>query len=177
MDETPITIHDYDPEWPETFEAERRRIGALLAEYTARIEHIGSTAVPGLGAKPVIDVLAVVTDLPEVWGDLDKLSAGFGYELSHIPADWLFVQRTDGSGQQYNLHLVRESNDQWKDDLLFREYLRTYPDVRDEYETVKRDAAESHPDDINAYNAAKDDFCRSVLSRARADDAVVVPEG
>ncbi|UPW01779.1 GrpB family protein [Halorussus gelatinilyticus] len=176
MDETPITIRDYDPTWPETFEAEQDRLETFLDAYTSRIEHIGSTAVEGLGAKPVIDVLAVVTGLPGVWGDLDNLATFYGYELSHVPMDWLFVQRTDDSGQLYNLHLIPESDDQWRDDLLFREYLRANPDARDEYEAVKRDAAESHPDDISAYNAAKADFCRSVLSRAEADESVTVPD-
>ena len=86
------------------------------------------------------------------------------------------MQRTDDSGQLYNLHLVQESNDQWKDDLLFREYLRANSDVRDQYEAVKRDAAERHPNDIDAYNAAKDEFCRSVLSRAKSDDSITVPD-
>ncbi|WP_128476957.1 GrpB family protein [Halorussus pelagicus] len=176
MDETPITICDYDPTWAETFKTERGRLETFLDAHTSRIEHIGSTAVEGLGAKPVIDTVAVVTDLPGIWGDLDKLATFYGYELSHIPTDWLFLQRTDDSGQLYNLHLIRESDDQWKDDLLFREYLRANPDVCDEYEAVKREAAESHSDDIDAYNAAKDEFCRSVLSRAKSDDSVTVPD-
>ncbi|UPV75707.1 GrpB family protein [Halorussus limi] len=176
MDETPITIREYDPTWAETFEAERERLETFLESRTSRIEHVGSTAVEGLGAKPVIDVLAVVTDLPGAWGDLDNLATFYGYELSHIPGDWLFLQRTDDSGQLYNLHLIQESDDQWRDDLLFREYLRANPDVRDEYEAVKREAAESHPSDITAYNAAKDEFCRSVLSRAKSDESVTVPD-
>ena len=176
MDETPIRIHDYDPEWAEQFEAERRRIGTWLDEYTTRIEHIGSTSVRGLGAKPVIDALAVVADLPGVWGDLDNLSTFYGYELSHVPGDWLFLQRTDDSEQLYNLHLIPEADDQWREDLLFREYLRANPDVRDEYETVKREAAQAHPDDIDAYNAAKAEFCRSIVSRAKSDDSVTVPD-
>ncbi|RYJ14256.1 GrpB family protein [Halogeometricum borinquense] len=175
MDETPITIAEYNPEWPDIFERERQRLASVLDEYTARIEHIGSTSVPGLAAKPIIDITAVVTDIDGCWGDLDKLSAVFGYELSSIPSDWLFVQRTDESGQLYNLHLISAADDQWKQDLLFREYLRTYPDVRDEYASVKRSAAESNPNDITAYTYSKNEFCQSVLERARADDTIEVP--
>lgn len=176
MDETPIKIVEYDPDWADQFEAERRQLDRVLSEYTARIEHIGSTSVEGLSGKPIIDITAVVTDVNGLWGNLDKLSAGFGYQLSHIPTDWLFLLRTGDSGDSYNLHLIRETNDQWKNDLLFREYLRANPDVREEYATVKREAAESHPTDIDEYNAAKDDFCASVLERAKADDSIEIPD-
>lgn len=175
MNETPITVVEYNPEWTDQFEAERQRLERVLSENTARIEHIGSTSVEGLCAKPIIDITAVVTDVIGLWGNLDKLNAGFGYRLSHIPTDWLFLQRSDDSGESYNLHLIPESNDQWKNDLRFRDYLRANPDVRDEYATVKRKAAKAHPDNITEYNAAKDDFCTSVLERAKADDSIHVP--
>ena len=175
MDETPIKVVEYNPDWPDQFESEQQRLDNVLNEYTARIEHIGSTAVEGLSAKPIIDITAVVTDLNGLWGNLDKLSAGFGYRLSHIPSDWLFLQRAEGGGQSYNLHLIKESSDQWRDDLLFREYLRAHPGVRDEYATVKQEAADSHPNNITEYNAAKSDFCASVLERAKDDDAIQIP--
>ena len=176
MDETPIRIVEHDPEWATRFEDERKRLEACIGEYTDRIEHVGSTSVPGLGAKPIIDVTAVVTDIEGLWGDLDKLKAVFGYELSHIPADWLFLQGTGDAGQQYNLHLIRRSSEHWKHDILFREYLRANPNVRDEYEAVKREAAAAHRNDINGYNAAKNEFCDSVLERALADDSIGVPD-
>jgi GrpB-like predicted nucleotidyltransferase (UPF0157 family) len=176
MAEIPIEIVDYDPSWATQFEAERERLAHVLSEYTTRIEHIGSTAVEGLCAKPIVDITAVVTDVDGLWGDLDKLGVGFGYRLSHIPTDWLFLQRTNDSDDSFNLHLIQEANDQWKNDLLFREYLRANPDVRDEYAAVKRKAAESHPDNIDEYNAAKGDFCVSVLRRAKADDSIDVPD-
>jgi GrpB-like predicted nucleotidyltransferase (UPF0157 family) len=184
MDETPIRVVEYNPDWPDQFASEWQRLNKILNEYTTRIEHIGSTSVEGLSAKPIIDITAVVTDVKGLWGDLDKLSAGFGYQLSHIPTDWAFLQCTGDTGQyrtgdfnqSYNLHLILESNDQWKNDILFREYLRANPDVRDEYATVKQEAAESHPNSIDEYNATKNDFCASVLERAKADNSVKVPD-
>ncbi|ELZ89482.1 hypothetical protein C453_00360 [Haloferax elongans ATCC BAA-1513] len=184
MDETPIRIVEYNPNWANQFEPERQRLNKVLDEYTSRIEHIGSTSVEGLSAKPIIDITAVVTDVEGLWGDLDKLSAGLGYQLSHIPTDWLFLQctgdtgqfRTDDFSQSYNLHLIRESNEQWKNDLRFREYLRANPDVRDQYGTIKQKAAESHPNNLNEYNAAKNDFCASVLAQAKTDDSIEIPD-
>ena len=176
MDETPITIAEYDPEWATLFGQEQEQLQPWLGEYTARIEHVGSTAVPGLKAKPIIDITAVVTDVAGLWGDVDKLNAVLGYELSHIPSDHLFLQRTDAAGQLYNLHLIRDSNGVWESDLLFREYLRANPDVRDEYGRVKREAAEAHPNNIAAYNNAKADFIESLLEQARADDSIQIPD-
>ena len=175
MDETPISIVEYNPEWPELFDEERKRLQVWIDDFTARIEHVGSTSVPGLGAKPIIDITAVVTDVDGLWGNLDKLSAAFGYELSHIPGEHLLLQRTDITDQMYNLHLIRNSNNLWKTDLLFREYLRANPDVRDDYEAVKRQAAKDHPTNIDAYNEAKGDFMEFVLEQALADDSNEVP--
>jgi GrpB-like predicted nucleotidyltransferase (UPF0157 family) len=177
MDETPIEIVAHDPEWVERFEAERRRLRTWIGAYTARIEHVGSTAVPGLAAKPVVDVTAVVTDVDGLWGDLDKLAAALGYRLSHVPDRHLFLQRRDDDGQAYNLHLIRESNDLWRGDLRFREYLRATPDAREEYEAAKREAAAAHPGDIDAYNEAKGDVAGAILERAEADDSIDVPGG
>lgn len=176
MDETPIRIVEHDPEWAARFEEERKRLGPWIGEYTDRIEHVGSTAVPGLAAKPIIDVTAVVTDVESLWGDLDKLKAVLGYELSHVPADWLFLQRIDDASQGYNLHLIERSSEHWKHDLLFREYLRANPAVSDEYEAVKREAAAANRNDIDGYNAAKGEFCDSVLERALADDSIDVSD-
>jgi GrpB-like predicted nucleotidyltransferase (UPF0157 family) len=176
MDETPIRVVDYNPSWADQFESERQRLGTVLDEYTGRIEHIGSTSVEGLPAKPIVDVTAAVTDVDGLWGEVDKLAAGLGYRLSHVPGDWLFLQRSGDEGGSFNLHLIPESNEQWRDDLRFREYLRANPAVRDEYTAVKREAAEEHRNDIDGYNAAKSEFCASVLERARADESIVVPE-
>jgi GrpB-like predicted nucleotidyltransferase (UPF0157 family) len=176
MDETPITIDEYDPRWQTLFEQEQRRLQTWIGEYTGRIEHVGSTAVPGLGAKPIIDITAVVTDLGGLWGDLDKLKAALGYELSHIPSQHLYLQRLDETDQMYNLHLIRESNELWRTDLLFREFLRANPDTRAEYEAIKREAAEAHPNDLSAYNRSKRAFIESVVERARADDSTEIQE-
>jgi len=175
MDETPIRIADYDPTWADRFEAERDRLGTWIGDYVSRLEHVGSTSVPGLAAKPIVDITAVVSDVAGLWGDLDKLSAALGYELSHVPGDWLFVQRTDADGQAYNLHLIERSSEQWRHDLRFREYLRARPAVRDEYEAVKREAAAANRDDIDAYNAAKAEYCESIVERALDADDISVP--
>lgn len=176
MDETPIEIVDHDPEWSNRFRAERDRIAPIIEEYTTRIDHIGSTAVPGLAAKPIVDCLAVVEDSRGLFGNVDHLSTWFDYEISHVPGDWLLLQREDDDGQAYNLHLIPDSCDEWRRDLRFREYLRTYPDARDRYESVKREAAAAHTENLHGYNDAKSDCVQSILEKARIDESVTVPE-
>lgn len=134
MDETPITIHDYDPAWRESFEEERERIDPVVGAHATRIEHVGSTSVRGLGAKPIVDLTAVIDDLAGLWGGLDQLKVWYGYHVSSVPGDWLMLQRTDEDGQAYNLHLIPEDSDRWRDDLLFRELLRSDPETREKYE-------------------------------------------
>lgn len=177
MDETPIEIVDYDPEWSNRFQSERDRIAPIIGDYTTRIDHIGSTSVPELAAKPIVDCMAVVTDSTGLLGNIDHLSTWYNYELSHVPGDWLLLQREDDDGQAYNLHLIPESCKEWQRNLLFREYLRTDPEARDEYESVKREAAAAHPEDIDSYNRAKSDCLQSILKDARADDSITVPNG
>ncbi|WP_436907673.1 GrpB family protein [Halosimplex marinum] len=176
MDETPIEIVDHDPAWSDRFRAERDRIGPLVEEYATRIDHIGSTSVPGLAAKPIVDCMAVVGDSDGLVGNVDRLSTWFGYEISHVPGDWLLLQREDDDGQAYNLHLIPESREEWQRNLRFREYLRRYPEARAEYESVKREAAAAHPENIDGYNDAKSDCVQSILEDARADESVTVPE-
>jgi GrpB-like predicted nucleotidyltransferase (UPF0157 family) len=175
MDETPIEIVDHRSEWRDRFQAERDRIAPLIEEFAIRIDHVGSTAVPGLAAKPIVDCMAVVGDSEGLLGNVDHLSTWFGYEISHVPGDWLLLQREDDDGQAYNLHLIPESCSAWRRNLRFRDYLRTHPEARGEYESVKREAAAAHPENIDGYNEAKSECVQSILEDARADDSITVP--
>lgn len=176
MDETPIEIVDHDSEWRDRFQTERNRITPILEDCTTRIDHIGSTSVPELAAKPIIDCMAVVSDAEGMLGNVDHLSTWFGYEISHVPGDWLLLQREDEDAQAFNLHLIPESCEEWRRNLRFREYLRDTPEARERYESVKREAAAAHPEDIDSYNSAKSDCLQSILEDARADDSVTVPK-
>jgi GrpB-like predicted nucleotidyltransferase (UPF0157 family) len=176
MDKTPIEIVGYDPEWSNCFQSERDRIAPLIGDYTTRVDHIGSTSVPELAAKPIVGCMAVVTDSAGLLGNVDHLSTWFNYELSHVPGDWLLLQREDDNGQAYNLHLIPESREEWRRNLLFREYLRTYPEAREKYESVKREAAAAHTENLEGYNDAKSDCLQSILADARADESITVPE-
>ena len=163
-----IHIDPYDPDWPCRFEAERGllldAIGAWLA--AGSIEHIGSTAIPGLAAKPVIDVMAGVESLEGSRAALAILErhqycyAPYRTEVMH----WLC--KPSPAFRTHHLHLVPLGSPLWVEQLAFRDYLRTHRDVALEYEALKRRLAEAHRYDRQAYTVAKAPFVQRVIAEA-----------
>jgi GrpB-like predicted nucleotidyltransferase (UPF0157 family) len=156
-----IVISDYDPAWPERFESERERIATALGEQALLIEHVGSTAVPGLAAKPIVDVLVAVAD-PEDESLAAPLEAA-GYELRvREPAHRMF--RTPA--RDVHLHLWAATDPEIERTLRFRDRLRADPTDRVIYERLKRELAARSWSDMNEYADAKDPLIREILSRA-----------
>lgn len=167
----PVIIVDYDPKWPDAFAAEKARIEAALAGQEALIEHVGSTAVPGLSAKPIIDILIGVPDLDVADRCVAPLVAlGYEYFPEHEATmpERRYLDRI-GEPLSYHLHMVAAGGEFWQRHLAFRDYLRAHPEVADQYDRLKRDLAERYRDDREAYTNAKTDFIRSVEERARRE--------
>lgn len=164
--DAPVEIAAYDPTWPSAFEAERARLAPLL--HGAEIHHIGSTAVPGLAAKPVIDVMALVDDLDAPLAGLVE-AGGYAYPEAYNAGlsgrRWLC--RPSAAHRTHHLHLVDDRAELARH-LGFRDRLRADPELAASYAALKRDLAARSGDDREAYTAAKGDFVRSV----EADDAV-----
>lgn len=163
---TGVRLLPYDSTWPLEFDAEAERIYRACDELQIRLEHIGSTAVPGLAAKPIIDILAGRPG--NVPGD--AYVAAFrqlGYEHKGafgIPGRNYFRR---GSPRSHHVHLVSWSSELWRDHLLFRDYLRADALVAREYETIKRELAAMYVNDREQYTDAKGPFIRSIVRRAR----------
>lgn len=162
----PIRLHPYDPGWATLFEEERQRLRALVGN--APIEHIGSTAVPGLPAKPIIDIMVGVESL-----ELGRLAipalveAGYHYVAAYeasIPERLFFSK---GAPRTHHLHVTPVGSSFWKDKLLFRDWLRAHREDRQAYGALKAELAERF-DDTNDYAEAKGPFVEAVLARARA---------
>jgi GrpB-like predicted nucleotidyltransferase (UPF0157 family) len=163
-DQPPIIIEPYDPGWPMRFESERQLLTPVLAPWlVGPIEHVGSTAVPGLPAKPIIDIMAAVLDLASsvpARGPLKTLSyCYFDYRADVMhwfckPSD---LERT------HHLHLVPFNSPLWRDRLAFRDCLRADAAIRRTYTELKRTLAARHRDDREAYTEAKTDFIRGVI--------------
>jgi GrpB-like predicted nucleotidyltransferase (UPF0157 family) len=164
----PINLVPYDPAWPQAFEAERVQLLRVLDPWLkGPIEHIGSTAVVGLTAKPVIDIMAGVRDLE---ASLDARAALASLDYLYFPyrtdvMHWFC--KPSPARRTHHLHLVPVSSALWSDRLLFRDYLRGSVDAAAQYAALKIALAEQHRFDREAYTDAKGKFVRSILSRAR----------
>jgi GrpB-like predicted nucleotidyltransferase (UPF0157 family) len=137
-----IEVVAYDPAWPAAFEAEARRIREALGGLARRIDHHGSTAVPGLAAKPIIDIQVSVANLQPLGSYAAPLTA-IGY--THLPhADDAFCPfffRPHSWPHTHHVHVVRAGGNEERRTLSFRDYLRDHPEAREEYATLKRDLA------------------------------------
>jgi GrpB-like predicted nucleotidyltransferase (UPF0157 family) len=169
-DTAPVRIVAYDPTWPDLFEQERIQLASLLAPWlVGPIEHVGSTAVPGLAAKPVIDIMAAVQDLEVSRSAIAKLSQ-LSYCYFPYRADVMhwFCKPSDAV-RTHHLHLVPFSSKLWTDRLGFRDYLRAHPNLAAEYAQLKYDLARLYEFDREAYTEAKLPFVERVLRLIHED--------
>jgi GrpB-like predicted nucleotidyltransferase (UPF0157 family) len=162
--DAPVEIVPYDASWPDLFEVERAALRLVLSPWLAGpIEHVGSTAVPGLSAKPVIDVMAAVADLEVSHAARDAL-APLGYHYAPYRDDVMhWFCKPSASFRTHHLHLVPFQSDLWVERLAFRDVLRTAPAIAAEYAALKRQLASRYRDDRDAYTEAKAPFVQRVL--------------
>jgi GrpB-like predicted nucleotidyltransferase (UPF0157 family) len=164
VEELAVTLHDYDERWPGTYLEHRRRIAAALANADVAIEHIGSTSVPGLAAKPIVDIVVGVDDITAEEDYLDALlGAGYGLRVRE-PGHRLV--RTPA--RDVHVHVYRRDDPAVAEYLLLRDHLRSDADDRELYERTKRALLERRWDDTNAYADAKTEVIRAIKERARA---------
>lgn len=167
----PVEIVEYDDNWPVAFEAAAGEIREVLGAYLIEIEHIGSTAVPELPAKPIIDIQIGVRSLdrtPEIVAALGRL----GYEYrpgleTELPNRRYFRRRSPAGVRTHQIHLVERTDHAWWDPhIAFRDWLRDHPTDRDRYAELKRELARRFRHDRVAYTDAKSAFIADVVDRA-----------
>jgi GrpB-like predicted nucleotidyltransferase (UPF0157 family) len=163
-----IEIVEYDASWPLLYVQERARIVAQLGEMIESIEHIGSTSVPGLSAKPIIDILVTVASLGPVDPYIEKLSS-LGYTFFPVLGNAERYAFGKGIPHTHHLHIVEHGGEGHILPLAFRDYLRTHPEAAQQYDALKRVLADRFHHDRQAYNQAKTDFIRSIETRARGE--------
>ena len=165
-------IVPHDERWQATFTSQLKFLREALSLSAERIEHIGSTAVPGLGAKPIVDVMIGVDSEAEYSTYVAALST-VGYECGGETVPGTLYNRKQGP-PRVNAHLTVFGSEFWGEHLLFRDYLRAHPETASEYEALKRQILLDPGDlgaDPPAYNAAKESFIRRVLAVASANQA------
>ena len=165
VEKAEIRIVDYDAEWPEKFEAHARRIADALGGFALQIEHIGSTSVPGLAAKPIIDILVVVTDSADESAYLSRLEAA-GYVLRVREPDWNEHRMLRTPEKDIHVHVYSVGCPEIERNLSFRNRLRRDADDRRRYERTKRELASKEWPDMNSYAEAKTQVIESILATA-----------
>ena len=163
----PVTIEDYDPRWPEQFEIIRGRVAAVLGDMAAAIEHVGSTSVPGLAAKPILDIDVLLAASADVRGTIAAL-ATLGYEhRGDLGIAGREAFRGPVGNFRHHLYVCPSDSAEYARHIAFRDYLRSHPEDAREYVRLKRRLAERFGTDREGYNLAKTEFVREVLRRAQ----------
>ncbi len=170
-----VAVMPYDPRWPEMFQEEKAHLLSCLPDaLVTRIEHFGSTAVPGLAAKPIVDILVEVTSLDETREAIPAILEAQGYDYFWRPTwgddtppfyAW-FIKRDSQGNRTHHIHMVESDFEHW-DRLLFRDYLIEHPKVAHEYGALKQRLSQSHENDRVACTKAKTEFVVRVTEMAK----------
>jgi GrpB-like predicted nucleotidyltransferase (UPF0157 family) len=163
----PITLADYDPQWPALFAREADRIRALLGDRAVLVEHAGSTSVPGLAAKPIIDIVLAVPDSADESAYVPTMEAA-GYVLRVREPDWFEHRMFKGPDTDINLHVFTAGSTEIDRMLLFRDWLRASDADRDAYLRIKRDLAQRTWRHVQHYADAKSAIVAEIMARAEA---------
>ena len=168
----PITLVEYDSSWPELFEQESSRIHSVLGSKALQIEHVGSTSIPGLCAKPIIDILLVVKDSADESSYVPALAAA-GYVLQIREPDWFEHRLFKGPDTDINLHVFSLGTSEIDRMLRFRDWLRTNDTDRDKYAQVKRSLAKNKWRHVQHYANAKTSIVQEIMKRAKGNNIYV----
>lgn len=167
-----IAVVEYDPRWPAFYEEEKARIVGAIGSVIVAVEHVGSTAVPGLGAKPIIDIMVGIRDFALGERCVQPL-ASLGYE--HRPDDnipgRLFFRRFDKEVRTHHLHVTEMGSDFWERHLLFRDFLRAHPEEARAYYELKKALAAEFVTNREGCTEAKTPFIEAAVAKARALEA------
>jgi GrpB-like predicted nucleotidyltransferase (UPF0157 family) len=163
----PVRLAEPDPRWPAQYAREEERIRSALGPRAVQVEHVGSTSVPGLAAKPVIDIVLCVTDSADEAGYVPDLEAA-GYALQFREPDWYEHRFLRDHDPDVQVHVFTVGSAEVRRMLLFRDRLRTRGDERELYQRTKRELAARRWDYIQDYADAKSSVVEAIISRAQA---------
>jgi GrpB-like predicted nucleotidyltransferase (UPF0157 family) len=167
----PVVIVDHNPQWPSLYEQEKSLLLGAIGHIVAAIEHIGSTAVPGLGAKPIIDIMIGLHQLDDAVECIPRLqSLGYQYvpEFEAAIPERRFFRKGPDEARSHHIHMVERASDFWERHLLFRDYMRAHPEEAWRYQQLKQELAARFGSDRDGYSHAKAPFIQAVLAKAIA---------
>lgn len=169
-----IHIAEYSPEWPVMFRREHQLLTKAIGSYVLDIQHIGSTSVPGLAAKPVIDILIGVEALSiaDQYCIQPVILLGYEYVKEYevqLPFRRYFKKSNDAGVRTHHIHLLEKSSGWWRDHIAFRDYLRNHPEARDQYADLKVTLAGRAYENKHDYTDLKTEFIHSILEKAYSE--------
>ena len=166
-----VAVHSYSEDWPQLFDQERQQLREAIGDYVLDIQHIGSTSVPGLDAKPIIDIGVAVANFEEAAICVEPLERlGYIYHGENgIPRRHFF---TKGDPRTHNLHMNELGSHDWATTTHFRDYLRGHPETTRAYAELKRELAIRHQHDREAYQEGKNQLIQEILRLAMAEAGV-----
>lgn len=164
-----VRLAEYNPEWKQLFRKEQSLLKEALGNKFISVEHVGSTAIPGIKAKPVLDIMLAIADLDD-WEQIQEPLAALGYkfrkdfrkEQQHI----LFVKGPEANRTHY-LKVTELNSKFWTENILFRDFLVNNPKYRDEYGKTKEQLCKNHQDNRELYTKGKEEFIRRILELAK----------
>lgn len=169
----PIIVEDYNPDWIDRFLREKESLLGAIGHNIIDLEHIGSTSIFDLAAKPIIDILVGVKTLDDAEKCipiLEKMNYQYVPEFEDIlPERRYFRKPPQGEGRDIHLHMTILGSDFWDRQLLFRNYLRVHSNTRDDYSKLKKKLAKKHRTNREAYSNAKEEFILKILEKARKE--------
>jgi len=166
-----VKLTSHHKQWAKLFEKEKNILLLTLGDIKTNIEHVGSTAIPGVLAKPIIDMMLGISKSEQTEMIYKKLQE-LGYEdrgEQGIPGQRLFVRGPEENRTHY-LHITKLNSDFWQEHILFRDYLKQNKEARDEYNQLKKNLAEKYSDKRELYTKAKADFIQNIIDKAKHAD-------
>lgn len=167
-----VELSEHDQHWSRVFERERDRVKSALGPEALAIEHVGSTSIPGIAAKPIVDIAVAIREFEAFAPHVPTVERlGYIYRGENgIPRRHYFLL---GDPRIVHLHFLEISGPNWRQHLVFRETMRASPKLRRAYEALKRDLAARFPNDREAYTAGKHAFIMEVLEKGMAAEATL----
>lgn len=172
-----VILKKHHKEWAYAFGSEVSNLKNLLGDTPVDIQHIGSTSIPGLAAKPIVDLLMAVKSLSSVNNIRSTLEkAGYEYRENGSDDRQILFAKGPTESRTHYLHITEHGSTVWKSDIAFRDYLRTHPDAVSAYEKLKMELATQYPDKRGDYTAGKAEFIRAVLKATIAQRDIKTSE-
>ena len=163
-----LRVSPYREEWKLLFEIEKRDIEEAIGDYIEDIQHVGSTSIPGMPAKPILDIAIAVKDFEEARVCIEPLcDRGYSFKGENgIPRRHYFLK---GEPCTHHIHMLEKDSEEWEKLILFRDYLRSNQNTAEEYKELKRNLLQRLRGNRKAYQAAKSDFVETVIRKSRLD--------